>query len=173
MMDEDYKDISGAVGSSYSSDTISINSCPPLTAADIGKLTASYSFNTMSSGSYTTLNTGPYNIGTTMPVGKITIGTGTGVGNGSSGQYLYSNGTSGTWATSSKSGLTVTGDADFEGDVKIKGVSLAKLIEQIQDRLAILVPDPAKLEKYEALKKAYNHYKLLEKLIGDDEDVDQ
>jgi len=60
--------------------------------------------------------------------------------------------------------LSVNGDANFEGDVKIKGVSIAKTLEDIQSRLAILVPDPAKLEHFEALKKAYNNYKTLEAL---------
>jgi hypothetical protein len=61
-------------------------------------------------------------------------------------------------------GLTCAGDANFEGDVKIKGISIAKALEDIQKRLAILVPDPAKLEHFAALKKAYDHYKLLEAL---------
>ena len=38
------------------------------------------------------------------------------------------------------------------------------ILDKIQDRLAILVPDPALLEKYEALKQAYDQYKLLEAL---------
>jgi hypothetical protein len=37
-------------------------------------------------------------------------------------------------------------------------------MDKMEERLAILVPDPAKLEKFEALKKAYEHYKLMEKL---------
>jgi hypothetical protein len=66
-------------------------------------------------------------------------------------------------------GITVKGDAEFDGNVKIKGRDVSKLFEKIEDRLAILMePDPAKLEKFVALKKAYDHYKLLEKLIGDE-----
>jgi hypothetical protein len=89
---------------------------------------------------------------------------------GSSGSFLISNGSNGTsWTTigtgpSTPSSLSVTGDAEFEGDVKIKGVSIAKALEDIQSRLAILVPDPAKLEHFAALKKAYEHYKTLEAL---------
>ena len=45
-----------------------------------------------------------------------------------------------------------------------------KLFEKIEDRLAIVLdPDPKKLEKFKALKKAYDHYKLMEKLIGEEE----
>lgn len=63
--------------------------------------------------------------------------------------------------------LEVKGNASFGGDIKIQGKSISKLLETIEDRLAILQPDPAKLEKYEALRKAYDHYKLMEKLIGE------
>jgi hypothetical protein len=101
--------------------------------------------------------------------------------NGTSGQYLTAGaiGAAGSpvWTTSNSSPwsigtmggvgsktLQVTGDAEFDGDVKIKGVSVAKTLEDIQKRLAILVPDPKKLEHFEALKKAYEHYKTLEAL---------
>jgi hypothetical protein len=80
-------------------------------------------------------------------------------------------GANGSWGTinSAKSGLHVTSDAEFEGDIKWKGRSLGKLLEKIEDRLAVLAdPDPKKLEKFAALKKAYDQYKLMEKLIGDD-----
>jgi hypothetical protein len=100
------------------------------------------------------------------------IGTTAGF-NGTSGQYLTSGGTGNTvwttspWtigSTSPSPGLKVSGDSEFEGDVKINGVSIAKALDDIQKRLAILVPDPAKLEHFAALKKAYEHYKTLEAL---------
>jgi hypothetical protein len=81
---------------------------------------------------------------------------------------IASNGSSPIWTINTGIGpqpsLKVTGNADFEGDITIKGHSLAKMLEDINKRLAILQPDPAKLEKFEALKKAYDHYKLLEAL---------
>jgi hypothetical protein len=76
------------------------------------------------------------------------------------------NGTS-PWTISSTSpspGLKVNGNAEFDGDVKIKGVSIAEALDTITKRLAILVPDPEKLEHFAALKKAYEHYKTLEAL---------
>lgn len=67
------------------------------------------------------------------------------------------------------SSFTCATDAEFEGDIKWKGRSLGKLLEKIEDRLAILQePDSEKLEKFAALKKAYDNYKLLEKLINED-----
>ena len=65
---------------------------------------------------------------------------------------------------SQPSSLNVKGDAEFEGKVKVNGQDIGEFMETISKRLAILVPDPAKLEHFEALKKAYNHYKMLEKL---------
>jgi|LauGreDrversion4_2_1035121.scaffolds.fasta_scaffold194583_3 hypothetical protein len=113
-------------------------------------------------------------MGSTASYGTVTINTTAGF-NGTSGAYLYNSGSSYNWNNMTmtgngkpQTGLHVTTDAEFEGDIKWKGRSLGKLLEQIEDRLAILQPDPAKLEKHEALKKAYNHYKLLEKLIGED-----
>lgn len=88
-------------------------------------------------------------------------------------------GTNGTWGAigsigsigaTGSSGFYCSTNAEFEGDVKIKGRSIAKTLEKIEDRLAILQePDPKKLEKFAALKKAYDNYKMLERLIGDDD----
>lgn len=64
----------------------------------------------------------------------------------------------------SNAGLHVTSDAEFDGDIKWKGRSLGDLLTTIEKRLSILTPDPAKLEHFEALQKAYQHYKTLEAL---------
>jgi len=63
-----------------------------------------------------------------------------------------------------QSSLQVHGDAEFEGKVMINKRDLGEFMEAMSKRLAILVPDPEKLEHFEALKKAYNHYKTLEAL---------
>lgn len=85
--------------------------------------------------------------------------------------YNYTTNNTAPWVTvapTSPNTLDVKGDANFEGDIKFKGRSLQELFSKLEDRLAILQPDPAKLEKYEALRKAYDHYKLMEKLIGEE-----
>ena len=59
-------------------------------------------------------------------------------------------------------------------DIKIGDKSLKTFMDTVEKRLSILQPDPAKLEKFEALQKAYEHYKHLERLCEiDDEDEDQ
>lgn len=97
------------------------------------------------------------------PYGNITISNG-----GSSGSMFSSNGASPIWTsnitTSATPSISVSGDANFDGDIKWKGRSLGDMLETIENRLSILVPDPEKLEHFEALKKAYEHYKTLEAL---------
>lgn len=83
----------------------------------------------------------------------------------------YYIGNPGNWSTGitadDKSGLSVTGKVTAEDYQFNNGTSLGSRLEAIEARLAILVPDPAKLEKYEALKHAYEQYKLLEKLCNE------
>ena len=58
---------------------------------------------------------------------------------------------------------------EITGDLVVNGKNIGNILDKIQDRLAILdEPDPEKLEKHAALRKAYDHYKLMEKLIGED-----
>jgi hypothetical protein len=49
-------------------------------------------------------------------------------------------------------------------DVIIDGRSMRDFMESMEQRLAILVPDPKKLEHFQSLQKAYAHYKTLESL---------
>lgn len=135
----------------YDSDTLDTITISSLTTADISSLS-----NTMM---------GPYISNTSLPTyGNITIRN-TGAASGS----YYTNGTnSSNWASITGSNkhpsIQITGDAEFEGKVKINGQDLAQFMETLSKRLAILVPDPEKLEHFAALKKAYDHYKTLEAL---------
>lgn len=83
----------------------------------------------------------------------------------SNNSYTFSTGPS-VFSNSGSHTFEVKGDANFEGDIKWKGKSLDQLVKGIEDRLAILIPDPEKLEHFEALKKAYEHYKTLEALCS-------
>jgi hypothetical protein len=118
-------------------------------------------------GNITLSNSYPYSTGSVM----ITGGTGYG------GAYtVNTSATNGTWAALTGTptpSLQVQGDAEFKGNVTINGQNLAETLSGIQDRLAILIPDPKLLEKYEALKQAYDHYKTLEALCVEQSNTDK
>lgn len=124
-------------------------SISPLTTLDIASLT------TMNSNSTYNLN-----------VGTNTFPSSWNMGNSGT---VYTTGTvpgaNSTWTTTgtSKTNLVV------DGDIKWNGRSLGELLEKIEDRLAILIePTPERLERFTALREAYDAYKMLDTLCGDD-----
>jgi hypothetical protein len=70
-----------------------------------------------------------------------------------------------------KTGLTVKGNADFEksvtiqGDLLFKEKSIKTLLENIEERLAILTFNSELESKWEELKDLGNRYRSLEKEI--------
>lgn len=85
---------------------------------------------------------------------------------GSAGQVLTSNGTNTSWITADPSlkgnSLSVNGDADFDGEVTIKGKKLSDMFEKIEERLAILHPNEKLEDKWDELKELGKRYKELE-----------
>jgi hypothetical protein len=67
--------------------------------------------------------------------------------------------------------LQVRGDAEFEGDVKIKGKSIAETLDKIEQRLAILHPNEKLESRWEELKKLGDAYRALEKDILEKEQI--
>lgn len=78
---------------------------------------------------------------------------------------ITTNGTGNTAFRKNNGDLQVPGNVEIDGELVVQGKSLMKTLEKIEERLAILTPDPVDIEKWEALRKAYNHYKLMEKLV--------
>ena len=100
---------------------------------------------------------------TTISNGGYTIG--------SAGSTMYTTGT-GTfnWNTTTTPSVNISSDGiDMAAgtDIKVDGKSLKEFMSKMEERLAILIPDPKKLEQFAALKKAYEHYKLMEQLCQD------
>ena len=100
--------------------------------------------------------------------GSITLPTTT-IGNLNGGYYVSTGtGSNYTWNNATTTpGVNITGtgiDMAAGTDITVGGKSLKEFMTKMEERLAILVPDPSKLEKFEALKKAYEHYKLMESL---------
>jgi len=121
----------------------------------------------------------------TGPAPSYTVGTGA---NGASGQVYTTNGTGGlywgnlngtttSWGTVSTdpnlkgASIQVKGDAEFDGEVRIKGKSLTDSLERIEERLAILRPNEELEEKWENLRALRNAYKELEAEIIEKEKV--
>lgn len=87
---------------------------------------------------------------------------------------LTSNGTGGTiWADPNLKGASihVKGDAEFEGEVRIKGKSLTKSLERIEEKLAILHPNEELESKWEDLRNLRKAYMELEQEIIEKERV--
>ena len=111
----------------------------------------------------------------TLPSSAFSIGGSSGaVGTSyTSANTQWTTGTSGYSFTNAAVPQTVhinnTGiDMAAGADIKIDGKSLKEFMTKMEQRLAILIPDPAKLEKFAALKKAYEHYKTMESLCFDE-----
>lgn len=90
----------------------------------------------------------------------------------STGSYTLTNDTGwDTWNPKTNSGLHVKGNAEFEGDVKIKGKSIVETLDKIEQRLAILHPNEKLESKWEELKKLGDMYRALEKDIIEKEKI--
>jgi hypothetical protein len=91
---------------------------------------------------------------------SVTMPTTGGYTNG----YTYtSTGTSNPWITyNDHSTLSVSGDADFAGDVRVKGRSLAEFMEQVEQRLNMLQPNPELEAEWDELRELGERYRELE-----------
>ena len=96
----------------------------------------------------------------------------------SPGQVLTSTGTSTNWGNITLAEpnikgatLSVKGDADFEGELTIKGKSLSEMFEKIEERLAILHPNEKLEDKWDELKELGKRYKELEQELIEKEKV--
>ena len=67
--------------------------------------------------------------------------------------------------------LKVKGDADFDGEVTIKGKSLTDMLDKIEERLAILHPNEKLEDKWDELKELGRRYKELEAEIIEKEKI--
>ena len=89
--------------------------------------------------------------------------------------YTVNNGTINTtgWTTynNTPSIMKVDCDAEFNGDVKIRGVKLDERLNAIEERLGILRPNNDLEGRWEKLKELGEEYRRLEKEILEGEDI--
>jgi hypothetical protein len=71
----------------------------------------------------------------------------------------------GNLTTSTGKSLQVEGDAEINGDLKVNGKSILSSLENIEERLAILNPNPELEDRWEELRELRNKYQQLEKEI--------
>ena len=67
--------------------------------------------------------------------------------------------------------LQVKGNAEFDGDIKLKGKSLTDTLSKIEERLAILHPNEKLEEKWEKLRELRKQYQELEADILEKEKI--
>ena len=94
--------------------------------------------------------------------------------NTSNGLYWGLNGTSSITLTEPSlkgSTLKVNGDADITGELTVQGVKLSDRLDKIDERLAILHPNPELEDKWDELKELGKRYKELEQEIIEKEKV--
>jgi hypothetical protein len=91
-----------------------------------------------------------------------TVTTGTG-------SYTFNNITTGgaPWITTTDgtSTLSVTGDADIGGDIKVKGRSLAEFMDSVEQRLNMLRPNPQLEQEWDQLRELGEQYRALEQQL--------
>lgn len=142
---------------------------------DLGAIGSTASYDNISySGGVDTITLDPLQMSTniTLPTGGYAYTpTGSTTYSISGSPLATSTGTFYTSASASYSTVNITNQGitmPTGTDIKIGNQSLSEFMTKMEERLAILVPDPNKLEKFEALKKAYDHYKLMEKLCQEE-----
>jgi len=85
----------------------------------------------------------------------------------STGGYTYTTtgtGTSNPWITMNDghNSLSVQGDAVFNGDVQVQGRSLAEFMQQVEQRLNMLQPNPEMEQEWDELRELGERYRELE-----------
>jgi hypothetical protein len=95
--------------------------------------------------------------------GNITIGP---VGAGGYTYTTTSTGASDPWlATNLSNTLSVQGDAEFDGEVTVKGRSLSEFMESVEQRLNILRPNPDLEAEWDQLRELGEQYRELEQQL--------
>jgi hypothetical protein len=92
---------------------------------------------------------------------------------GASGSNGYTYTTTGTgagnpWITTdtlNQNSLSVKGDAEFDGDITVKGRSLSEFMESVEQRLNILRPNPALEAEWDQLRALGEQYRELEQQL--------
>lgn len=75
------------------------------------------------------------------------------------------------WSLNSDWKISINPDLNVEGDIKLKGRSLTETLDKIEERLAILRPNPELEDRWEELKLLGEKYRELEKELLEKEEM--
>ena len=85
------------------------------------------------------------------------------------GGYTFNNITTSAtpWITTTDgtSTLSVSGDADVGGDIRVRGRSLAEFMDSVEQRLNMLRPNPALEAEWDQLRELGEQYRALEQQL--------
>jgi len=142
-------------------------SIPPLTTQSIASLSTTLGNVSNVTGGLTASTTvtgaSPYYYGNLSNVGQSgQVLTTNGTGNYG---WNYANVTLNPNTYLNGHSLKVAGNADFDGDVTVKGKSVMQTLEKIEQKLAIFKQNPELEEKWDELRELAEKYKALEKDI--------
>lgn len=140
-----------------------------------------------SAGTFSNANTKPWTIGGTGATGSFgqisAIGSVSGLGHASS--TVYTTNTTNPWQTLTTTGTSVnigssatdynmkvgqSGRIDIQGkdaDIRINGKSMTEWMEQVEQRLNILSPNPELEKEWDDLRRLGERYRKLEKKCQD------
>lgn len=117
----------------------------------------------------------------TVTVPQVTVNTSAttytisnGGAGGGSAVYSYNPNTSfvnGTYGSNTSASLVVQSDATIHGKLKVQGKDILEMMTKIEERLAILHPNPELEERWEELKMLSKRYRELEAEIIEKEKV--
>lgn len=104
--------------------------------------------------------------------GAYSIGGGGGTGAYSIGASSFSNAyTTGTYSHTATATATVTDDLTISRPGK-STIKVGESLDMLMERLLVIEANFQKMEKYPALKEAYNNYKLIEALVSGEDNED-
>jgi hypothetical protein len=73
--------------------------------------------------------------------------------------------------TDGTSTLSVSGDANIGGDIKVKGRSLAEFMDSVEQRLNMLRPNPKLEQEWDQLRELGEQYRALEQQLLEKEQM--
>jgi hypothetical protein len=72
-----------------------------------------------------------------------------------------------TTGTNASNTLSVQGDAEFDGDITVKGRSLYEFMESVEQRLNVLRPNPELEAEWDQLRELGEQYRKLEQQLAE------